>query len=63
MTYEEFLSAMTPYNYQAPKSHDEYMRKYHDKIDAIFQIADIDGNGLISFSEFFYFVAVIDIPV
>lgn len=56
MSYEEFLIALTPYNYNVSKDNHNYMATNKDTINKVLHIADVDGNGQISFTEFFFFV-------
>lgn len=58
MTYKDFFHAMTPFHYQ--KSHDMsgYFRAFSDEIQKVMTVADVDKNGTISFTEFFYFVLI-----
>jgi hypothetical protein len=56
MNYAEFLAALTPFNYKAPKDYKNYFSKYGDLVKTMMAVADVDGNGQISFCEFFFFV-------
>ena len=39
-----------------PKDHKNYFSKHQSVVDNILQVADVDKNGQISFTEFFFFV-------
>lgn len=56
MSYQEFLKALVPYNYNAPKDNNKYFTTYKKQVEEILHIADVDKNGQISFCEFFFFV-------
>lgn len=56
MSYSEFLKALTAFNYSTPKAYKNYFAKYEDTVNSILHIADVDKNGQISFTEFFFFV-------
>jgi len=56
MSYQEFLKALVPYNYNAPKDNNKYFTTYKTQVEKILHIADVDKNGQISFCEFFFFV-------
>lgn len=58
MSYQEFYSALTPYNYSAPKNMTAYFEQYKDYVGEIMYLADIDKNGQLSFTEFFFFVLI-----
>ena len=62
MKYSDLLRAMTPYNYQEIKDPKEYMDKYQEKIAHILHLADADSNGTISFTEYFFFVTILQLP-
>jgi len=53
---------MTPYNYCEIKPVKEYMEKHSDKIANILHFADADGDGTISFTEFFFFITLLQLP-
>lgn len=59
MTYSDFYRAVTPYNHSHIKSNYNYMKKYKKNVDIIMNYADADNNGVISFTEFFFFMTVI----
>lgn len=60
MTYKDFLHVMTPYCF-TPFFEDaeEYLKEH--KID-ILQKVDADRDGTISFTEFFFFLVLLQIP-
>jgi len=62
MTYSDFLRAMTPYNFQRPHDKKEFYLTHKHEVDHVMNIADVDGDGSISFNEFFFFVLVCQIP-
>lgn len=59
MTYDDFYRANTPYNYTKLKSSEDYMEKFKPKLMGI---VDADGNGQISFTEFFFFLTLLQLP-
>ena len=62
MAYSDILRALTPYNYGEIKDTKEYMEKYSSKVGAILHLADADGDGTISFTEFFFFITILQLP-
>ena len=56
MSYAEFMKSLTPFNYNAPKDAKAYFAKFENEINKVLHIADVDKNGTISFTEFFFFV-------
>jgi len=63
MTYSDLLRALTPYNYGEIKDNKEYIEKFKDKIGRLIKLADADGNGTISFTEFFFFITLLQLPL
>mgnify|MGYP000197167771 CR=1 FL=1 len=59
MTYGDFFRALTPYNYGVIKSNAEYLEKFKDRVGKVLHLADADADGVISFTEFFFFVTVL----
>jgi Ca2+-binding EF-hand superfamily protein len=59
MTYSDFFKALTPYNYGEIKNNKEYIEKFAKRVEKVLHIADADGDGVISFTEFFFFVTVL----
>ena len=62
MSYSDFLKAITPYNYGPIKSGDEYLEKHGERIKKVLALADANSDGKISFTEFFFFVSVLQLP-
>lgn len=63
MSYKEFFNALCPYNYaKVSDNNGNYFENNEKSIDKIMRIADVDKDGLISFSEFFFFVLVVQTP-
>lgn len=62
MSYEDFFKALTPYNYQKPKDNSDYFDKFQAQVNEIMKIADVDGDGQISFAEFYFFVLLCQTP-
>lgn len=58
MTYEDFFSALTPYNFQKPKDNKKYFKQYKSQVEEIMHVADVDRDGFISFAEFYFFVVL-----
>lgn len=59
MSYSDFFRALTPYNYTEMKSNKAYFEKYKPDI---LKIADVNGDGVISFPEFFFFITILQLP-
>jgi Ca2+-binding EF-hand superfamily protein len=59
MTYGDFFRALTPYNYGEIKSNAEYLEKFKDRVGKVLHLADADADGVISFTEFFFFMTVL----
>lgn len=60
MSYADFLHAMTPYNHcDLKNTSEEYLKKFTPKL---LSFADVDGSGEIDFSEFFFFLTMLQIP-
>jgi len=60
MSYGDFLRALTPYVYTSlPDSPDEYLKENTPKI---LLIVDADNDGSISFTEFFFFLLLLQTP-
>ena len=62
MSYKDFFHALTPYNYNKPKSKDSYFKKHAERVDELMRIADVDKDGQISFAEFYFFVLICQTP-
>ena len=62
MTYGDMLRALTPYNYGEIKETKEYMEKHSQRINKLLHLADADNNGTISFTEFFFFITILQLP-
>ena len=59
MTYKDFLRAMTPYCFTPfYEETDEYLKE--NKIDILSKV-DADLDGTISFTEFFFFLVLLQI--
>lgn len=59
MTYLDFFRALTPYNYTGFRDNKDYFEKYSPDI---LKVADANGDGVISFTEFFFFVTILQMP-
>lgn len=59
MSYSDFFRALTPYNYTEIKSNKAYFEKYNPDI---LKVADVNGDGVISFPEFFFFITILQLP-
>lgn len=59
MSYADFFKALTPYNYTEMKDMSEYFEK--NQIEAL-KLADVNGDGVIDFTEFFFFITIMQIP-
>lgn len=62
MTYGDFFRALTPYNYGEIKSNAQYLEKFKDRVGKVLHLADADADGVISFTEFFFFMTVLQLP-
>jgi hypothetical protein len=60
MTYQDFYKAVTPYNYAPAHDVDGYFKRFEPKS---MTIIDADSSGLITFTEFFFFILMMQIPV
>lgn len=60
MSYSDFFKALTPYNYTEVKDTKKYFEKFNP--DAL-KAADSNKDGVISFTEFFFFVTILQIPI
>ena len=59
MSYHDFLRAMTAYTY-SPKFEAEDVANYlKDNKPEILKIVDADGDGTISFTEYFFFLVLL----
>jgi len=61
MTYSDFYRAVTPFNHSHIMSNYSYLKKFKKNADTIMNYADADNNGVISFTEFFFFMTVIQL--
>lgn len=64
MSYADFFHALTPYNFMKHKkgSDKKYFKEKKEWVDKIMNIADVEGDGTISYFEFFFFVLVWETP-
>ena len=65
MSYVDFLRTLTPYNYADLKSKEEiekYLEKHGNQIKTVLKLADADGDGSVDFTEFLFFVTVLQMP-
>ncbi len=58
MSYADFLITMTPYNQKSLIDHKEIEEYLKEKTPRILKFADTDGDGCISFTEFFFFLSI-----
>ena len=62
MSYADFLRTMTPYNY-GELVDKEFINEYLEKSPPeILRKVDVNKDGEISFTEFFFFMLIRDIP-
>jgi len=59
MTSEDFIRALVPHQYHFESKAE---RKKVKELPAAFKIADQNGDGLISFQEYLFFVSLLSIP-
>lgn len=59
MSYKEFLHALTSFNYQQPKDNTAYFRRFQKQINQVLHLTDVDRNGQIGFTEFYFFVLLL----
>ncbi|KYR00347.1 hypothetical protein DLAC_03090 [Tieghemostelium lacteum] len=63
MTVEDFIRAILPHQFQASSNTSTKSKTLKIKeIPLSFKIADIDGDGLISYGEFLFFSTLLSIP-
>jgi hypothetical protein len=60
MSYADFFRALTPYNYTEIKDNKGYFEKF--KPDVL-TVADANGDGVISFPEFLFFITILQLPI
>ena len=60
MTYSDFLEANSPYNHTALfKDSEDYIK---DNNPQFFKKIDVSGEGFISFTEYFFFIVLLQVP-
>jgi len=59
MSYADFFKALTPYNYTEMREMSSYFE--NNEIAAL-KLADVNGDGVIDFTEFFFFITIMQIP-
>lgn len=59
MSYSDFFRSLTPYNYTENKDMSDYFEK--NDVQAL-KVADVNGDGVIDFTEFFFFITIIQLP-
>jgi Ca2+-binding EF-hand superfamily protein len=62
MTYGDFYRAVTPYNHSHICSNEKYIETHKEKVSYIMNYSDADNDGTISFTEFFFFMTVVQMP-
>lgn len=60
MSYQDFFKAVTPFTYSPPKDMDEYFKRFNPKL---ISIVDCDKSNSIEFTEFFFFILLLQVPV
>ncbi|TNV81655.1 hypothetical protein FGO68_gene3874 [Halteria grandinella] len=60
MSYADFFRALTPYNYTEIKDNKPYFEKYQPDV---LKVADANGDGVISFPEFLFFITLLQLPI
>jgi len=60
MTYSDFYKAVTPYNYAPAQNVEEYFKRFKP---ITMNIIDADSSGCLTFTEFFFFILIMQIPV
>ena len=63
MSYQDFFKAVTPFCYVAPKEikeTEEYFKRFSPKT---LEIIDCDKSGSIEFTEFVFFILLLQVPV
>lgn len=56
MTEKDFFKSMTPYNFSPNVDQDEFFEKFGSRV---FKIIDVNGDGVLDFSEYFFFVVML----
>ena len=60
MSYADFLHCMTPYNnHEYKNTAEEYLK---ENKPSILEFADCDQSGTVDFSEFYFFMSIMQIP-
>ena len=62
MSYGDFFHALTPFNYMPrpeKEEADSYFKKYKSHV---LEVADVNKDGVIDFTEFFFFVTILQLP-
>lgn len=62
MTYSDFLRALSPYNYGEIYDQEETEKYIKDHTPRILKRVDVDVDGHISFTEFFFFIVLLQVP-
>ncbi|KAF2068748.1 hypothetical protein CYY_009929 [Polysphondylium violaceum] len=65
MTAEDFIRAILPHQFKSASETGTKSKSLNldkNKLPLSFQIADVDGDGLISYSEFMFFSTLLSIP-
>jgi Ca2+-binding EF-hand superfamily protein len=60
MTLSDFVNALLPYDYSPGSERSDVIDS--DNVPEFFKTADIDGDGLISFDEYMFFIVLLGIP-
>jgi len=60
MTIDDFIRALIPHQHNFENTHQQ--KRSPARLPAAFKIADQDGDGLISFEEYLFFVTLLSIP-
>jgi Ca2+-binding EF-hand superfamily protein len=60
MSYRDFYKAVTPYSYTSPGNTEDYFKRFKPKT---LKIIDADGSGEIEFTEFFFFILLLQVPI
>ena len=60
MTYVDFYKAVTPFTYCSVHNTKEYFEKFKPEL---LTMIDADDSGLIEFTEFFFFILLLQVPM
>lgn len=63
MSYSDFLQCLTPYHFGELISEDQTKDYLKEHTPTFLKYADVNGDGLISFTEFIFFLTISQISI